>query len=151
MSSTRISVHIDAPRPHVYAALTDPGAIAKWKVPEAMTLAVHKFEAREGGRYRISLTYEKPGPAGKTSAHTDTYHGYFKELAVNERVIEAMEFETSDPEMQGQMTSTIELSDERGGIRLVALHEGVPPGVAPADNEDGWRMSLGKLAKLVEA
>jgi uncharacterized protein YndB with AHSA1/START domain len=111
---------------------------------------VHEFEAREGGRYRISLTYEEPGAAGKTSAHTDTYHGYFKELVVNERVVEVMEFETSRPEMQGEMTSTIELSDEHGGTRLVALHEGVPPGVAPADNEAGWRMSLGKLAKLVE-
>lgn len=48
------------------------------------------------------------------------------------------------------MTSTIERSDGHAGTRLVAVHEGVPPGVAPADNETGWRMSLGKLAKLVE-
>lgn len=150
MSSTRVSLHIEAPRPRVYAALTDPGAIAQWKVPNGMTLVVHAFEAREGGKYRISLTYEEPGAAGKTSAHTDTYHGYFKELVLNERVVEVMEFETSNPEMQGEMTSTIELSDERAGTRLVAVHEGVPPGVAPEDNEAGWRMSLGKLAKLVE-
>lgn len=149
MSSTRISVYIDAPRPDVYAALVDAGAVAKWKVPDGMTLVVHEFEARVGGHYRISLTYEEPGLAGKTSAHTDTYHGHFKELVVNKRVVEVMEFETSNPEMQGQMTSTIELSDERGGTRLVALHEGLPPGVSPADNEDGWRMSLAKLAELV--
>lgn len=150
MSSTRTSLHIDAPRPRVYAALTNANAIAQWKVPDGMTLVVHAFEAREGGRYRISLTYEEPDAAGKTSAHTDTYHGYFQELVVNERVVEVMEFETSKPEMQGEMTSTIELSDEHGGTRLVARHEGVPPGVAPADNEAGWRMSLGKLAKQVE-
>jgi uncharacterized protein YndB with AHSA1/START domain len=150
MSSTRISLHIDAPRQDVYAALIDADAIAKWKTPDGMTLVVHEFEARVGGRYRISLTYEEPGLAGKSSAHTDTYHGYFKELAVNERVVEVMEFETSNPDMQGQMTSTIELSDERGGTRLVALHEGLPPGVAPRDNEDGWRMSLAKLEKLVK-
>lgn len=151
MSSTRVSLHIEAPRPRVYAALTEADAIAQWKVPDGMTLVVHAFEAREGGRYRISLTYEEPGAAGKTSAHTDTYRGYFKELVLNERVVEVMEFETSNPEMQGEMTSTIELSDERAGTRLVAVHEGVPPGVAPEDNEAGWRMSLGKLAKLVEA
>ena len=150
MSSTRISLHIAAPRPRVYAALTDANAIAEWKAPDGMAMVVHDFEAREGGRYRISLTYEEPGAAGKTSAHTDTYHGYFKELVLNERVVEVMEFETSKPEMQGEMTSTIELSDERNGTRLVALHEGVPRGVAPADNEAGWRMSLAKLAKLVE-
>lgn len=150
MSSTRTFLHIDAPRPRVYAALTNANAIAQWKVPDGMTLVVHAFEAREGGRYRISLTYEEPDAAGKTSAHTDTYHGYFKELVLNERVVEVMEFETSKPEMQGEMTSTIELSDEHGGTRLVARHEGVPPGVAPADNEAGWRMSLGKLEKQVE-
>jgi uncharacterized protein YndB with AHSA1/START domain len=149
MSSTRISLHIKAPRPRVYAALVDADAIAQWKVPDGMRMAVHAFEAREGGKYRISLTYEEPGPAGKSSAHTDTYHGYFKELVVNERVVEVMAFETANPEMRGEMTSTIELSDEHGGTRLVALHEGVPPGVAPEDNEAGWRMSLGKLAKLV--
>lgn len=150
MSSIRISLHIHAPRPRVYAALVDADAIAQWKVPDGMSMVVHTFEAREGGRYRISLAYEEQDAAGKTSAHTDTYHGYFKELVANERVVEVMEFETSKPEMQGEMTSTIELSDERGGTRLVALHEGVPPGVAPEDNEAGWRMSLGKLAKRVE-
>lgn len=150
MSSTHLSLHINAPRPRVYAALTDPAAIAQWKVPDGMTLMVHEFEAREGGKYRISLTYEEAGLAGKTSAHTDTYHGYFKELVPNERVVEVMEFETSNPEMQGEMTSTIELADEGDGTRLVAVHEGVPPGVAPEDNEAGWRMSLGKLAKLVQ-
>jgi uncharacterized protein YndB with AHSA1/START domain len=151
MSSTRISLHIAAPRPRVYAALTDADAITQWKVPDGMRLVVHEFEAGERGRYRISLTYEEPGNAGKTSAHTDTYHGYFKELTVNEKVVEVMEFETSKPEMQGEMISTIELSDERGGTRLVALHEGLPPGVAPEDNEAGWRMSLAKLAELVAA
>lgn len=151
MSSTRLSVHIDAPRAPIYAALIDGDAITQWKVPDGMAVVVHEFEGRVGGRYRISLTYEEPDLAGKTSAHTDTYHGYFKELAVNERVVEVMEFETSDPAMQGQMTSTIELSDERGGTRLVALHEGLPPGVASEDNEAGWRMSLEKLKRLVEA
>lgn len=142
---------LEAPRPPVYAALTAADAIAQWKVPDGISLVVHEFEAHEGSKYRISLTYEEPGAAGKTSAHTDTYHGSFKVLVLNQRVVEEMEFETSNPEMQGLMTSTIELSDEAGGTRLVARHEGVPPGVAPEDNEVGWRMSLAKLAKLVKS
>lgn len=152
MASTRISLHIPARRPRVYAALVDAEAIARWKVPDGMAMVVHAFDPREGGRFRISLTYEEPGLAGKTSAHTDTYHGHFQELVVNERVVEVMEFETNNPEMQGEMTSTVELSDEPGGgTRLVALHEGLPPGVAPEDNEAGWRMSLAKLAQLASA
>jgi len=49
------------------------------------------------------------------------------------------------------MTSTITLADADGGTDLHAVHEGVPPGVSPADNETGWRMALAKLAALVEA
>jgi len=150
MTTTRVSRHIAAPRDRVYAALIDADAIAQWKVPDGMTMQVHAFEAREGGRYRISLTYEEPGEAGKTSAHTDTYHGCFKQLVGNERVVEVMEFETSDPAMRGEMTTTMTLADKDGGTELVAIHEGLPPGVSPDDNETGWRMSLAKLARFVE-
>lgn len=151
MTATRVSRHIAAQRDRVYAALVDAEAIAQWKLPDGMTMQVHAFEGREGGRYRISLTYEEPGAAGKTSAHTDTYHGCFQQLVENERVVEVMEFETSDPAMRGAMTTTMTLTDQDGGTELVAVHEGLPPGVAPADNETGWRMSLAKLARLVEA
>lgn len=53
--------------------------------------------------------------------------------------------------MQGEVTTTVELLKVNGGTQLTALHEGLPPGVSPADNETGWRMPLEKLAKLVEA
>jgi hypothetical protein len=58
---------------------------------------VHAFEAREGGEIRVSLTYDEPTGAGKTNAHTDTYHGRFVELVPNKRVVEVVEFETADP------------------------------------------------------
>ena len=58
--------------------------------------------------------------------------------------------ETGDPAMQGEMTVTYTLADVGDGTDLVGLHEGLPPGVAPADNEVGWNMSLTKLANLVE-
>jgi hypothetical protein len=53
--------------------LLDPRAVATWKVPTGMTSHVHAFDAREGGSYRISLTYDDPTRTGKTAAHTDTY------------------------------------------------------------------------------
>jgi uncharacterized protein YndB with AHSA1/START domain len=134
----------------VYAALVDADAVAQWKVPDGMTCEVHSFEAREGGRFRISLTYEAPIAAGKTSARTDTYHGRFVELVPNERVVEVDEFETDDPELQGEMTITIALADADGGTDLVAVHEGLPPGLSPSENELGWREALDRLAALVE-
>ena len=151
MSSTRIRHHIDAPRDIVYRALLDPRAIARWKVPDGMTAQVHELDAREGGAIRVSLTYHDRAEAGKTSAHTDTYHGRFVKLVPNEQVVEVDEFETTDPAMRGEMTITITLSDADGGTDLLAEHDGLPRGVAPADNETGWRMALAKLAALVEA
>jgi uncharacterized protein YndB with AHSA1/START domain len=111
---------------------------------------VHDFEPRQGGSFRISLTYDAPTVAGKTSAHTDTYHGRFVKLVPEELVVEVLEFETTDPAMRGEMTVTFALVDTDGGTDVVAAHDGLPPGVPPADNEMGWRMSLAKLAALVE-
>lgn len=152
MSSTHIVQKLNAPRATVYRALLDANAVVRWMVPEGMTSQVHTFEPREGGTFRISLTYDARDQAGKTSAHTDTYHGRFVELVPNEKVVQAIEFETTEPSLQGEMTATYVLSDAPdGGTELDATHENVPPGVSPADNELGWRMSLGKLASLVES
>ena len=62
-----------------------------------------------------------------------------------------MAFETADPTMRGEMMVTFTLTDVGDGTAVHAVHENVPPGVSPADNETGWRMSLDKLAALVEA
>jgi uncharacterized protein YndB with AHSA1/START domain len=150
MSSTRIHRHINAPRAVVYRALLDVDAIAKWRVPDGMTCEVHAFDPREGGSYRISLTYEGSTGIGKTTARTDTYHGRFVNLVPNELIVEVDEFETEDPALRGEMTVTFRLADADGGTDLVAVHDGLPPGLSPADNETGWRMALAKLAALVE-
>jgi uncharacterized protein YndB with AHSA1/START domain len=135
----------------VYAALIDPAAVVQWKVPAGMTSEVHEYEAREGGELRISLTYDAPDRTGKTAGHTDTYRGRFERLVQDELVVEVDEFETSDPALAGEMTITIRLSDAPGGgTELVAVHEGLPAGVSPADNETGWREALERLAALVE-
>ena len=151
VTTTRVSRHVDAPRAAVYRALLDPDAVARWKVPEGMTCRVHSFDAREGGTLRVSLTYDRPGPQGKTTAHTDTYRGRFVRLVPDELVVEVDVFETTDPALQGEMTSTIALADaENGGTEMTAVHDGVPDGVAPADNELGWLMALDRLAALVQ-
>ena len=150
MSTTRIRRHVNAPRAAVYRALIDAHAVTTWMVPDGMSSQVHELDAREGGAFRISLTYDAPNATGKTTAHTDTYHGHFVKLVPNALVVEVMEFETADPVMQGEMTVTYTLSDADGGTDIAAVHEGVPPGVSPADNETGWRMALGKLAAFLE-
>jgi uncharacterized protein YndB with AHSA1/START domain len=147
---TRIRRRLGAPRASVYRALIDPEAVQTWMVPTGMTSVVHAFEAREGGAFRISLTYDEPTGTGKTTAHTDTYHGRFVRLVPDELVVQAVEFETADPQMRGEMTITFELADADGGTDLLAVHERLPPGLSPAANEEGWRDSLAKLAAYVE-
>jgi uncharacterized protein YndB with AHSA1/START domain len=150
--TTRISWHLAAPRERVYAALISPDAVARWRFPTGMRCEVHEWDAREGGHVRVSLTYDDPDRAGKTSAHTDTYRGRFTCLVPDELVVEVDEFETTDPTLTGEMTTTIRLANAAdGGTDLVAVHEDLPPGVAPAENEAGWREALARLAALLDA
>ena len=114
-----------------------------------MTSEVHEFDAREGGAFRVSLAYDAPG-AGKSAAHTDTYHGHFARLVPDEQVVEVLEFETADPDLSGEMTITTTLTDVDGLTEVLVVHEGVPRGVSATDNEMGTRMALDNLAALVE-
>lgn len=147
--TTQVSGHVPAPRAAVYRALVDPQAIAAWRVPSGMRAQVHEFDACEGGSFRISLSYDAPGQAGKTAAHTDTYHGHFAELVPNERIVEVFEFETSDPALRGTMTMTTTLIDADGGTEVHIVHDGVPDAVPASDNETGARMALANLAGYV--
>ena len=147
---------MSAPRPAVYRALLDAGAIAKWRVPAGMSSQVHEFDAREGGSFRISLSYDAlscdaPAATGKSASHTDTYRGHFARLVPDEQVVEVLEFETADPELRGQMTITTTLTEAAGGTDVLVVHEGIPDKIPVADNATGTRMALANLARLVEA
>jgi uncharacterized protein YndB with AHSA1/START domain len=151
VSTTRLTRHIFAPRDRVYRALLDAKDVQKWMVPDQMSSHIHWFDAREGGAFRITLTYDRPSTAGKTGPEHDSFQGRFVRLVPDTQVVQAIEFETEDPAMAGEMTITYTLSDAEGGTFLVGVHENLPPGLSPADNEMGWRMSLDKLANLVES
>src|SRR5713226_3955539 len=139
-ASTTVSKIIRAPRDAVYKACLDPGALARWRVPDNMTARVHAFEAREGGTYRMSLTYRDPqqSPGGKTSEDTDTFQGRFVELVPDEKIVEAIEFESQAPGFAGEMKMTTRLADaDGGGTDVTILCEDLPIGIRPEDNETG--------------
>jgi uncharacterized protein YndB with AHSA1/START domain len=115
-----------------------------------MSCEVEAFDARVGGRIRVSLTYQSNDAIGKTSERTDTYTGSFVELVPDECVVEVDEFVTSDDAMRGEMRATITLTDVETGTEVVGLHEGIPPGVSLEDNEAGWASAFARLAALVE-
>jgi uncharacterized protein YndB with AHSA1/START domain len=112
---------------------------------------MHEFEARQGGSYRLSLTFEVPDGTGKTSTQTTTINGRLVELVPNEKVVEVYEFETTVPVPDGQMTTTTVLTEAAGGTEVLVVSEGLPDSVPAADNEASTRMALDQLAALVEA
>ena len=72
-------------------------------------------------------------------------------MVPDEQVVQVVDFETDNPAMRGEMTITVTLADAPGGgTDLLAVHDNLPSGLSAADNETGWRMSLAKLAALVE-
>ena len=150
MYSTTVTRTVPADRSTVYAALLDPVAVARWRVPDGMTGEVHELQPHVGGRIRMSLTYDDPATAGKSGGATDTYTGRYAELVPDERVVEEFEFETGDPALRGMMTMTTTLTDVAGGTEVVVLHEGIPDAVPADQNEEGTRMALAHLARLVE-
>jgi uncharacterized protein YndB with AHSA1/START domain len=151
MYTTRVSCHVNAPPEAVYQALVDADAVERWRVPDGMTSQVHEFDAREGGAFRVSLTYDAPTGTGKSAPQTDTYHGRFTRLVPAEQTVEVLEFETDDPGLRGTMTVTTTLTEADGGTDVLVVHEGIPDTVPSADNDTGTRMALARLARLVEA
>ncbi len=150
MYATTVTGLVRAPRATVYRALLDPVAVARWRAPDGMTAEVHEFDPREGGRFRVSLTYQGD-EAGKSRGHTDTYAGHFVRLVPDEQVVEVMSFESADEAFAGEMTMTTNLQDAEGGTQVELVHEGIPDAVRPEDNEAGTRMTLANLAAYVEA
>lgn len=78
--------------------------MALWLAPDNMKGHVHTFDAREGGTFRMSLTYQdQTHPlSGKTSEDTDTFQGRFLELVPYARIAEVVEFESPDPAFAGR-------------------------------------------------
>ena len=151
-ASTQVSKIIKASRKAIYQACLDPDALASWRVPDTMKAQVHVFDAREGGTFRISLTYRDRThpPGGKTSEDTDTFQGRFVEIVPDEKIVEVIEFESDDPSYGGEMTITTSLADAEDGTEITILCQDIPPGIRLEDNETGCRQSLQKLAAFVE-
>lgn len=151
-ATSTTSVRVRATADAAYRACTDPDALVAWRVPDAMTGVVHRFDARVGGGYRMSLTYRTADHevAGKSGAHTDTFRGTFLELVPGRRVVERVEFETDGPAAAGPMTIITTFVESDGTTEVTLVHQDLPPGVRPEDNELGTRQSLAKLRALLE-
>ena len=150
--STCVSRIIKAPRRTIYRAFLDPEALVSWLPPAGMKGRVYEFDAREGGAYRMSLTYvdSNHSPRGKTSEHADVVRGRFLELIPDQRIIQLIEFESKNPAFADPMTLNWTLTDAPGGTEVTILCENAPEGIQPDDHEAGFRSTLENLAAFTE-
>jgi uncharacterized protein YndB with AHSA1/START domain len=126
----------------VYRAFTDPDAMAKWLPPNGFIGRVHQMDVRVGGTYRMSFTNFSTG-------HSHAFGGEFLELAPHERISYTDRFD--DPNLPGEMRTTITFAKVSCGTELHIVQEGLPEVIPPEACCLGWQESLTLLAALVEA
>lgn len=126
----------------VYRAFLDPDAMAKWLPPNGFTGKVHHLDARVGGSYRMSFT-------NFTTGQSHAFGGEYLELLPNERLRYTDQFD--DPNLPGEMQTTVSLRPVLGGTELSVVQEGIPEAIPTEMCYLGWQESLILLAKLVEA
>jgi uncharacterized protein YndB with AHSA1/START domain len=142
---------IDSPPSKIYDAFATPGALETWLPPRGMTGRVLVHDFREGGLYRMRLSYLDPKHAtAKTSADSDEVEVRFVRLAPNERIEQAVTFNTDKSEFAGEMRITWTLEALGSGTRVTVSCENVPEGISPEDHEAGLESTLDNLAMFVE-
>jgi len=136
----------------IYRAFLDPEALVSWLPPEGMKGHIDVFDPREGGTYRVALTYEGSDHStpGKTSEHSDVVRGRFLELVPDERIVQLVEFASDNPAFAGAMTMTWTLAAVPGGTNVNILCENVPEGIRQEDHDAGLRSTLENLAAFTE-
>lgn len=141
-NSVRLHRVLRASADRVYRAFLDADAMAKWLPPNGFTGKVHQMDARVGGGYKMSFT-------NFGSGHSHSFGGTYVELQPNQRIRYTNRFD--DPNLKGEMQTTIGLQPVSCGTELDIVQEGIPA-VIPVENcYLGWQESLLLLAKLVEA
>ncbi len=144
MQTNTIKLHrvLRASPEKIYRAFIDPDAMAKWLPPHGFTGRVHQADAKVGGTYKMSFT-------NFTTGNSHAFGGKYLEPVPNERLRYTDKFD--DPNLPGEMVTTVTLKKVSCGTELNVTQEGVPA-VIPAEMcYLGWQESLAQLAKLVEA
>jgi uncharacterized protein YndB with AHSA1/START domain len=143
---------IAAPAERVFGALVDPHALLAWLPPAGMTGRFERFDPRPGGTYRLVLTYNDPVEApGKATADSDVVEARFVDITAGERVVQAVDFVSDDPDLAGTMIMTWEVDEVGDGTRVRITAENVPDGISAEDHAQGLSSSLTNLAAYLEA
>ncbi len=144
MTTNTVRLHrvLRAKPERVYRAFLDADAMVKWLPPNGFTGKVHQIDVRVGGSYKMSFT-------NFTTGHSHSFGGKYLELVPSERIRHTDSFD--DPNLPGEMQTTISLKPVSCGTELNIVQEGIPEAIPPEACYLGWQESLTLLAQLVEA
>ena len=126
----------------IYRAFLDADAMAKWLPPNGFTGKVHHLDTRVGGTYKMSFT-------NFTTGRSHSFGGQYLELVPHELIRHTDKFD--DPNLPGEMTTTVTLKKVSCGTELNIVQDGLPDVIPPEACCLGWQESLTLLARLVEA
>jgi uncharacterized protein YndB with AHSA1/START domain len=142
-NTNTIKLHrvLKAPAERVYRAFLDAGAMCKWLPPNGFTGQVHHLDAKVGGTYKMSFT-------NFTTGNSHSFGGEYLELVPNERIRHTDRFD--DPNLPGEIVTTVTLKKVSVGTELNIVQEGIPAVIPAEACYLGWQESLTLLAKLVE-
>ena len=143
-STNTVRLHrvLRCPPERIYRAFTDPDALSKWLPPHGFIGKVHQMDAKVGGSWRMSFTQLATG-------HAHSFGGKYLELVPGQRLRYTSVFD--DPNLPGEMTTTITLTAVSCGTELNAVQEGIPAVIPVEQCYLGWQQSLMLLGQLVEA
>ena len=141
MSTITLHRVFKAPPKRIYNAFLDADAQAKWLPPNGFTCKVHHLDAKVGGTYKMSFTNFSTGKS-------HSFGGKYLELIPGEHIRYSDKFD--DPNLPGEMITTVAIKQVSCGSDVNIVQEGVPDVIPPELCYLGWQESLDQLAKLVE-
>ena len=125
----------------LYKAFTDPDAMAKWLPPHGFTCKVHHMDVKVGGGFKMSFT-------NFTTGKSHSFGGTYLELEPGQRLRYTDVFD--DPNLPGEMITTVTLTKVFCGTDLKVVQEGIPDVIPVEACYLGWQESLTLLTQLVE-
>lgn len=143
MPTNKVQLHrvFAAPSEKVFRAFTEPDAMASWLPPYGFIAKVHNMEVKKGGSYKMSFI-------NFTTGNGHSFGGEYLEIIPNELIRYTDRFD--DPNLPGEMITTIKLKKVSCGTELLATQEGIPSAIPEEMCYLGWQESLDKLKRLVE-
>ncbi len=143
MSTNNVSLHrvLKASPEKVYRAFTEATAVAAWLPPYGFLCTVQEFDVKTEGTFQMTFH-------NFTTGHAHSFGGKYVAVRPNEFLQYTDEFD--DPNLPGEMMTSVEFKKVSLGTEIKILQENIPAMIPVEMCYLGWQESLEKLAKLVE-